>query len=97
MNLDDQPNGSQVGEGWNSNSATEISSNTSWSLNDPPGSWPGIRSDLKGVILSVPQIDRLTAEAEAKATIQPVPEPGTWLLIGLGAAFMLWRMRRFAV
>jgi len=34
------------------------------------------------------RMDNLTFEATA------IPEPGTWALIGLGSAVVLWRMRR---
>lgn len=38
-----------------------------------------------------------TTGLSISGTVQAVPEPSTWALIGLGSAFVLWRMRRKAV
>ncbi len=34
------------------------------------------------------------AGIHARTSKSPVPEPRIWLLVGLGAAFMLWNLRR---
>ncbi|MEI8293697.1 MAG: PEP-CTERM sorting domain-containing protein [bacterium] len=57
-------------------------------LND--GDYLAIRWTKNGTNSPALGIDDLTISANAAA----VPEPTTWALIGLGSAFVLWRVRR---
>lgn len=51
--------------------------------------WGGATISLNGV----PQANAQLTSGSGLNYLQPVPEPGTGLLIGLGAAFLLWRRR----
>jgi hypothetical protein len=71
------------------------SSTGNWTSVEATGSYAGIFSTTDNNIWTRNTGDgTLWTYTESLGTLTVIPEPSTWALIGVGSAFVLWRLRR---